>query len=326
MSWNSQVPHLSRTHSMICSSRSNINVRESPRTNLIVNYLPSNMTESELYNLFVTIGPLESCKIMRDIKTGYSYGFGFVNYMTEDHALRAIATLNGYLVQNKRIKVSFARETGEEIRNTNLYVSNLPKTITEYQLDVIFGKYGNIVNKHILREKHNGMPKGMAFVRFDKREEAQEAISALNNVIPDGGTQPLNVRLADEFDSAKYSSFFYNNTSRRVNNYLSSSRDYNLCNDYGRNSLHHHRGGITSGGGSGNHFVSPGGNGVAFSSSFGPGSFRSGSALSLTSGSLYGGLNNYVESPQQPYYTTNSTGGHMYRAGYTGSLNRGYVF
>lgn len=52
----------------ISSSRSNMNAREPPRTNLIVNYLPSNMTDGELYNLFVTIGPIESCKVMRDIK------------------------------------------------------------------------------------------------------------------------------------------------------------------------------------------------------------------------------------------------------------------
>lgn len=34
--------------------------------------------------------------------------------------------------------------------------------------------------------------------RFNKREEAQEAISALNNVIPEGGNQPLTVRVAEE--------------------------------------------------------------------------------------------------------------------------------
>lgn len=39
--------------------------------------------------------------------------------------------------------------------------------------------------------------------RFNKREEAQEAISALNNVIPEGSSQPLTVRLAEEHGKAK---------------------------------------------------------------------------------------------------------------------------
>lgn len=39
--------------------------------------------------------------------------------------------------------------------------------------------------------------------RFNKREEAQEAIAALNNVIPEGSNQPLTVRVAEEHGKAK---------------------------------------------------------------------------------------------------------------------------
>lgn len=38
------------------------------RTNLIINYLPQTMTEKELYSMFVTIGPVESCRVMKDYK------------------------------------------------------------------------------------------------------------------------------------------------------------------------------------------------------------------------------------------------------------------
>lgn len=68
-------------------------------------------------------------------------------------------------MRNKRLKVSFARPPGEELKETNLYVTNLPKTITEDQLDIIFGKYGTIVQKNILRDKMTGKPRGVAFVR-----------------------------------------------------------------------------------------------------------------------------------------------------------------
>lgn len=40
-------------------------------TNLIINYLPQDMTERELFSLFTTMGPIESCKIMRDLKVRY---------------------------------------------------------------------------------------------------------------------------------------------------------------------------------------------------------------------------------------------------------------
>ncbi|XP_048482121.1 sex-lethal homolog isoform X4 [Plutella xylostella] len=164
------------------------------RTNLIVNYLPQSVAEKDLYAMFTSVGPVESCRVMKDFKTGYSYGFGFVNFAREEDAARAIDTFNGYQLRNKRLKVSYARPSGDDIKDTNLYVTNLPRAITEEQLETIFGKYGRIVQKHILRDKNNGTPRGVAFVRYDKREEAQEAIAALNNVIPEGGTEPLSVK------------------------------------------------------------------------------------------------------------------------------------
>ncbi|XP_039302687.1 sex-lethal homolog isoform X3 [Solenopsis invicta] len=176
---------------------------EEPRTNLIINYLPQNMNEKELYSLFVTIGPVESCRVMKDYKTGYSYGFGFVNYAKAEDAATAINTLNGLQVQNKRLKVSFARPSGEEIKETNLYVTNLPRNITESQIDELFSKFGNIVQKNILRDKLTGLPRGVAFVRFDKREEAQEAIAQLHGTIPEGGSEPLSVKIAEEHGKQK---------------------------------------------------------------------------------------------------------------------------
>ncbi|XP_055614247.1 protein sex-lethal isoform X2 [Uranotaenia lowii] len=195
-------------------------------TNLIVNYIPQDMAEGELYSMFSAMGAIETCRIMRDVKTGYSFGFGFVNFLNEEAAQRAIRCLNGYTVRGKRLKVSFARPQSDALKETNLYITNLPRTITEDQLDIIFGKYGLIVQKNILRDKLTGHPRGVAFVRYNKREEAQEAISALNNVIPQGGTQPLNVRVAEDHGRAKaalfvpsYNSIVHNNRGRvRVRN------------------------------------------------------------------------------------------------------------
>lgn len=40
------------------------------KTNLIVNYLPQNMTQEEFRSLFGSIGEIESCKLVRDKITG----------------------------------------------------------------------------------------------------------------------------------------------------------------------------------------------------------------------------------------------------------------
>lgn len=38
--------------------------------------------------------------------------------------------------------------------------------ITEQYLDLLFGKYGQIVQKNLLKDKLTGMPRGVAFVRL----------------------------------------------------------------------------------------------------------------------------------------------------------------
>nr|CAH0104020.1 unnamed protein product [Daphnia galeata] len=180
---------------------------DSSRTNLIINYLPQNLTESELFKMFVTIGTVTNCKIMRDFRTGYSYGFGFVNYQKADDAIRAIQTLNGLQIQNKRIKVSYARPPGEDRKETNLYVTNLPRDVTEDELTNIFSAHGNIVQMNLLKDKITGMPRGVAFVRFDKREEAMAAIEHLNGTIPHGRTNPISVKIAEEHGKQKAAYF-----------------------------------------------------------------------------------------------------------------------
>uniref|UniRef100_A0A8C2ZH37 ELAV like neuron-specific RNA binding protein 4 n=1 Tax=Cyclopterus lumpus TaxID=8103 RepID=A0A8C2ZH37_CYCLU len=77
------------------------------KTNLIVNYLPQNMTQEEFRSLFGSIGEIESCKLVRDKITGQSLGYGFVNYIDPKDAEKAINTLNGLRLQTKTIKAAF---------------------------------------------------------------------------------------------------------------------------------------------------------------------------------------------------------------------------
>uniref|UniRef100_A0A096LR10 ELAV like neuron-specific RNA binding protein 4 n=1 Tax=Poecilia formosa TaxID=48698 RepID=A0A096LR10_POEFO len=53
------------------------------KTNLIVNYLPQNMTQEEFRSLFGSIGEIESCKLVRDKITGMK-GVLAASHMMED--------------------------------------------------------------------------------------------------------------------------------------------------------------------------------------------------------------------------------------------------
>ncbi|XP_014481068.1 PREDICTED: ELAV-like protein 2 isoform X6 [Dinoponera quadriceps] len=171
--------------------------QEESKTNLIVNYLPQSMTQDEIRSLFSSIGEVESCKLIRDKLSGQSLGYGFVNYHRPEDAEKAISTLNGLRLQNKTIKVSYARPSSEAIKGANLYVSGLPKNMAQQDLENLFSPYGRIITSRILCDNITGLSKGVGFIRFDQRVEAERAIQELNGTIPKGSSEPITVKFAN---------------------------------------------------------------------------------------------------------------------------------
>merc|ERR1711935_1016408 len=188
----------SENNGSVVSSNGDKEMDEDSKTNLIVNYLPQTMTQEEIRSLFSSIGEVESCKLIRDkVTVGQSLGYGFVNYHRADDATKAIQTLNGLRLQNKTIKVSYARPSGEAIKGANLYVSGLPKHMTQPDLERLFSCSGNIITSRILCDNITGLSKGVGFIRFDQRVEAERAIQKLNGTIPEGATEPVTVKFAN---------------------------------------------------------------------------------------------------------------------------------
>ncbi|CAJ0959754.1 unnamed protein product, partial [Mesorhabditis belari] len=182
------------SHHNSCSPNSEIG---ESKTNLIINYLPQTMSQEEVRSLFASIGEIESCKLVRDKMTGQSLGYGFVNYIREEDAIKAMASFNGLRLQNKTIKVSYARPSNESIKGANLYVSGIPKSMTQKEMEGIFRPFGQIITSRILSDNITGLSKGVGFVRFDKKGEADIAIQTLHGTTPSGCTEQITVKFAN---------------------------------------------------------------------------------------------------------------------------------
>lgn len=176
------------------------NPESKAQTNLIVNYLPPTMNEDEVRNLFSTVGPIQSCKIIKDKLTQASLGYAFINYTNPGDAEKAIQNLNGLPLQSKTIKVSYARPSSSTIKNANLYIAHLPKSCTQTELENMFHPFGKIITSKILYDSTTGISRGVGFVRFDKHSEAENAIATLNGkVLPNSSsTQPILVKFANQ--------------------------------------------------------------------------------------------------------------------------------
>lgn len=79
-------------------------------TNLYVGNIPFHMSEDELTSIFSVVGPVRSAKIVRDIDTRKSKGYGFVEMEKPEHAEQALKLINGKVVGGRPVNVNSARE------------------------------------------------------------------------------------------------------------------------------------------------------------------------------------------------------------------------
>jgi len=176
-------------------------------TSLIINYLPQSLSDEQFTQLFEAIGPMQSARVMRNKSTGYSFGYGFVNYQRPEDAVKAIEKLNGMQLEHKRIKVAYSRRAegsgGEEIKNANVFIANLPKTVDEEQLKSMFAPYGEIIRSKVLVDHNTGVSKGCGFILYSKTAEADWAISELNGTMAPGSTNLMTVKKAQDSEQTK---------------------------------------------------------------------------------------------------------------------------
>jgi len=89
--------------------------------NIYVGNLASNVQEADLDNLFSQHGKVESVKIIQDMYTKTSKGFGFVEMQVKEEAQKALDTLNSHELKGKKIVVNEARPKREGGRNERRY-------------------------------------------------------------------------------------------------------------------------------------------------------------------------------------------------------------
>jgi RNA recognition motif-containing protein len=76
---------------------------------IFVGNLAPQTTEDELLALFKTFGQVKSAQIVRELFTGASRGFGFIDMPGRQHSLAAIAGLNGKDLNGQALRVNEAQ-------------------------------------------------------------------------------------------------------------------------------------------------------------------------------------------------------------------------
>ena len=111
-------------------------------TNVFITGLPLDLDEYRLRALFATFGEIRSCKVMVDIDSGTSLGFGFVCYVDPLHAVKAIEAMHGKKLNAscpRAMTVSLARNEGtvSAIESERVYIRNVPVNMRDHEICAI---------------------------------------------------------------------------------------------------------------------------------------------------------------------------------------------
>ena len=74
----------------------------------------------------------------------------------------------------------------------NIYVGNMPFSMTEDDLRTLFEGYGSVERVSVITDRETGRPRGFAFVEMTNDAEGEAAIEALNGNDSDGRTLTVN--------------------------------------------------------------------------------------------------------------------------------------
>lgn len=82
-----------------------------------------------------------------------------------------------------------------------LFLKNLPWSANEDSLTEFFGKYGEVSNVKIVKDRNTGKPRGIGFVEFSSVDEAKAAMEDADNIELDG--RQITINYSNDKDASR---------------------------------------------------------------------------------------------------------------------------
>uniref|UniRef100_A0A9J7Y694 RNA binding motif, single stranded interacting protein 2b n=1 Tax=Cyprinus carpio carpio TaxID=630221 RepID=A0A9J7Y694_CYPCA len=177
------------------SNGSNSGGDQLSKTNLYIRGLHPGTTDQDLVKLCQPYGKIVSTKAILDKTTNKCKGYGFVDFDSPASAQKAVTALKASGVQAQMAKQ-------QEQDPTNLYISNLPLSMDEQELESMLKPFSQVISTRILRDA-NGTSRGVGFARMESTEKCEAIIQHFNGKYiktPPGvavPTEPLLCKFAD---------------------------------------------------------------------------------------------------------------------------------
>ncbi|XP_051965002.1 polyadenylate-binding protein 1-like [Xyrauchen texanus] len=160
-------------------------LRKSGVGNIFIKNMDESIDNKALYDTFSAFGNILSCKVVCD-ENG-SKGYGFVHFETQEAANRAIDTMNGMLLNDRKVFVGRFKSRKEReaalgakaMEFTNVYIKNFSEDIDTEKLKSIFSEFGKTLSVCVMMDE-SGCSRGFGFVNFENHGDARRAVTEMN--------------------------------------------------------------------------------------------------------------------------------------------------
>jgi len=172
---------------------------------IFVGDLSPEIDTETLKNAFAPFGEISDCRVVRDPATNKSKGYGFVSFVRKNDASAAIEQMSGQWLGSRSIRTNWATRkppsvtggggggggfnfnpnSGKSMDFDDVFNQSSPNNCTVYvggcssgdesALRRAFNPFGRILEVRYFKDK------GYAFVRYDNKESACNAIVGLNS-------------------------------------------------------------------------------------------------------------------------------------------------
>lgn len=163
-------------------------LRKTGAGNVFIKNLDAAIDNKALHDTFAAFGDILSCKVAQD-ETGASKGYGFVHYDKAESAYAAIRSVNGMLLNEKKVFVGHhipkkdRMSKFEEMKAnfTNVYVKNVEGEVTDEEFRRLFEAKGDVTSAVLARDE-DGKSRGFGFVNYIDHEAANQAVDDLHDM------------------------------------------------------------------------------------------------------------------------------------------------
>lgn len=176
----------------LMKSQRDPSLRKSGSGNVFIKNLDKSVDNKALHDTFSAFGNVLSCKVVLD-PHGQSKGFAFVHFETQEAADKAIARINGKLLNGKvvfagRYQSRKERQSkSDEIKTiyTNVFVKNLDPSMNNDEFAQLVSAFGKVTSA-VIQTDENGASKGFGFVNYESHSDADVAVQGLNGKTVNG--------------------------------------------------------------------------------------------------------------------------------------------